>query len=336
MHLKKCKEAFPTPCLIENPPDLLYLTGLTLSKGRLLLSKDQAILFVDGRYFEVAKKKAPCEVRLWEEQKQFANQEIGFDSTFVTYDGYLSLQKTFPKLKPVPNPLRALRAIKTPEEVACLRKAAKLTWDGYRHVLTLLKEGISEEALAFEFEMFCRKNGASAMSFSPIIAFGENSAYPHHRAGKTTLKKDQVVLIDVGAVVDDYAGDMTRIAYFGTPDPKIKRFEEIVRKAQRKAIEHVKPGIALGELDQIVCDEFEKANVKPLYIHSLGHGIGLETHEYPRVKVDGEDKNVIAKAGMVFTIEPGLYEAGVGGIRIEDMILVTPSGYENLFPDARA
>jgi Xaa-Pro aminopeptidase len=320
------------PCLIEQAADLLYLTGLSLSKGRLLVTKTESILYVDGRYFDRAKKEAPCSVLLWDEQKKIPHKQIGFDSATVTYDGYLSLQKNLPHKEwiPIPSPVKNIRLFKDPQEVRALKKAAHLTLRGIQKVIEGLKEGVSEEELALEFEIFCRKEGASGLSFDSIIAFGENSAYPHYRAGKAKLRNNQVVLIDVGAIVDQYHGDMTRTFFFGKPDPEIVRFEQIVREAQKKAIQHVRPGIRLGELDEIVCAEFDKHHVKPLYIHSLGHGIGLETHEYPRIKFDGEDRDLILKPGMVFTIEPGLYKPGLGGIRIEDMILVTETGHENL------
>jgi Xaa-Pro aminopeptidase len=324
------------PCLIEHPADLLYLTGMELSKGRLLLSAAEAILYVDGRYYERAKKQAPCSVLLWDEQKKIREKRIGFDSATVSYDGFLALQKSLPHVEwiPVPNPIKKLRAIKDAHEIAALKKAAHLTARGIQKVAEQLREGVTEEELALEFEIFCRKNGASGLSFESIIAFGENSAYPHYRAGQCRLKKGQVVLVDVGAVVDQYHGDMTRIFHFGEPDPRIVYFEELVKEAQMKAMNHVKPGVKSGELDEIVRNEFGKdpiLDVKRLYIHSLGHGIGLETHEYPRIKFDSEDKDVVLEPGMVFTLEPGLYQPGVGGVRIEDMLVVTQTGHEKLF-----
>lgn len=334
IRIKKLKDEIELPCFIEQAADLLYLTGLSLSKGRLFVSPKEAILFVDGRYYERARKEAPCKVMLWDEQKKIPEKKIGFDSATLTYDGYLALKEKFFDVEwiPVPNPIKRLRGVKEAREIAVLKKAAQLTWLGYKEVIRHLKEGISEEELALVFEMFCRENGASGLSFEPIIAFGENSAYPHHRAGKSKLQQGQVVLVDVGAVVDQYHGDMTRIHYFGKPDPRIVHFEQIVKRAKEMAIAHVKPGVHAGQLDQIVREEFDRANVKQLYTHSLGHGVGLETHEFPRLRFDGEDKDVVLEAGMVFTIEPGLYQAGVGGVRLEDMILVTESGSENLCP----
>ncbi|MBS0624584.1 MAG: aminopeptidase P family protein [Verrucomicrobia bacterium] len=322
-------------CLLEDPIDLLYLTGLTLSKGKLLIKPHETRLFVDGRYFEAAKKNSPFPVDPSEGNyfKQALQGKIGFDSAFTTYEAYQQLVKNAPDVEwvPISRPLKDLRICKNPKEIAALKRAADVTARGYTHIKTLLKEGISEEELAFEFEFFCRRHGASGLSFDSIVAFGENSAYPHHRAGKTKLKKNQVVLVDVGAVVDQYHGDMTRIAFFGEPDPKIIRLFDIVKRAQRKAVAAVRPGLRVGELDRIVREDFQKENLEEFFTHSLGHGIGLETHECLRIKWNNEDADLILRPGMVFTIEPGLYQPGLGGIRYEDMILVTETGHENFF-----
>jgi Xaa-Pro aminopeptidase len=257
---------------------------------------------------------------------------IGFDSAFMTYEEYRALEKGFPEVRfeAIASPLKSIRAIKTPDEIAALKRAALLTYEGLLHIKGLLQEGISEEELAFAFEWFCRKKGASGLSFDPIIAFGPNSAYPHHRAGKALLRKGQVVLMDVGAVVDEYHGDLTRVAFFGEADPKVVYFLHVVRRAQQKALEAIRPGVSVGRLDEIVRQEFRLEGVEELFTHSLGHGIGLETHEYPRIRFDGEDAGLLLTPGMVFTLEAGLYQASVGGVRYEEMIVVTEDGYENL------
>lgn len=325
-------------CLIEEPADLFYLTGLSLSLGRLWVSPKEARLFVDGRYLAKAKQQAPCPVFLNNEtnfKEALKNvKRASFDSAFVTYNSYMTLKNGFPHVEwiPVSSPAKNLRLIKDAGEIDSLRKAAHLTWKGYQHILRHLKEGVSESETALEFEFFCRKNGASGLSFEPIIAFGENSAYPHYRAGAAKLQKNQIVLIDIGAIVDRYHGDMTRVFFFGEPDPRLAHFHQLVRTAQKKAVDHVRPGIHIGELDQIVRKEFRKENLEELYTHTLGHGIGLETHEYPRIKAEGDDKDLILKPGMVFTIEPGLYQPGLGGVRYEDTVLVTDSGCENFYP----
>jgi Xaa-Pro aminopeptidase len=319
---------------VEDPLDLYYLTGLSLSLGRLLVCQDRAILFVDGRYFSVAKKDAPCDVCLSTDLKSYlpSQKTIGFDSHFLSYDGFLELQKSFPSCKfvPVSAPLKTLRMIKDGEEIKALRRAQHLTFQGYEHIVSLLKEGVSEEALGFEFEVFCRKRGASRLSFSPIVAFNENSAYPHHRAGKTKLKNDSIVLFDLGAVVDGYAGDMTRVHFFGRPNAQLFKDYALIQKVQKMVISHVAPGIKFGELDRLARRELEKEGVEGLFTHGLSHGIGLDVHEFPRLRKGGGDYDLVLREGMAFTVEPGLYREGIGGVRYEDVVIVTKDGYEEL------
>lgn len=323
--------------LIDNPSDLLYLTGLTLSKGRLWADAGGAKLFVDGRYFGKAKREAPCEVVPFDEKHLIETLQgagrIGYDSAFLTCEQFQIVKRSAPEADwvPVPRPLKELRMVKDSGEIAALKKAAKLTWEGYQSILPKLQLGVSEIEIAAEFEYFCRKNGAGGFSFDSIVAFGENSAFPHYRAGKAALQDGQIVLADVGAIADGYRGDMTRVFFFGKPNPTLKFFHELVVRAQNKAVQAVRPGVRLGELDEIVREEFRKEGVEKLYTHSLGHGIGLETHEYPLIRFDNEDKGLILKSGMVFTIEPGLYQEGLGGVRYEDMIWVTEKGCENFF-----
>lgn len=318
---------------IDDPIDLLYLTGIHFSLGRLAISQTEAILFVDGRYIDIAKAKAPCNVALLSDlRKKITSKEICFDSGFLSYEGYLNLQNEFPQasLMPILKPLKDFRMIKNEQEIVSLKKAQQLTREGLNHIVGLLKEGISEDALALEFEYFCRKNGASKLSFSPIIAFGMNSSYPHHRSGKSTLKKNQIVLIDVGAVVDGYAGDMTRVEFFGSVDDQLEKDYLLIKQVQKKIIARVKPGLHFGELDKIARDELNKAGCGELFTHGLSHGIGLDTHEDPRLKIKGGDTDLILQPGMTFTVEPGIYRTDLGGVRYEDIVLVTDEGHVTL------
>lgn len=321
--------------LIENPIDLYYLTGLDLSCGLLIIAKDKVCLFVDGRYFAAAEKKGICSVRLFEKQaviEWIAGQSIQtceYDSAFTVVDRFEFLKNLLKNVKffGTSGVLKKQRAIKDQKEIDLLKKAQEITYQGFLHVEKSLRVGISEEELALEFEIFVRKKGASSLSFSPIIAFGEHSAYPHYRAGNVKLKKDQVILIDVGAVFDHYAGDLTRVLFFGRKDPKIDQMLKLTQKAQKAAIDAVKPGIRVGKLDEIAREVFAKEGMEELFIHGLGHGIGLETHEFFSVKKLGADADVELEPGMVFTIEPGLYLPGVGGVRWEDVIQVTETGH---------
>jgi Xaa-Pro aminopeptidase len=336
--IEKLQKDLPAEALIvDDPVDLFYLTGMSMTAGRMAVLQDRASLFVDGRYIDRAKKEAPCEARLKEDLADFLRsaKKVAFDSAFVTWDGFRGMEKALPGKEwiPVSRPLKWLRAIKDKKEIDALRRAARLTWEGYRHLLKLLKEGVAEEELALEFEFFCRKNGASKLSFPPIVAFGENSAFPHYRAGKSRLKSGQIALFDLGAVVDGYAGDMTRVAFFGRADPRLEKDYQIIQDAQRQVVRSVRPGATCGELAQIAHAALKKEGVAHLFTHGLGHGVGLDVHEFPSIRVDGGDPEAILKPGMVFTVEPGLYRAGLGGVRYEDTVLVTETGVENFFAE---
>jgi Xaa-Pro aminopeptidase len=319
--------------LIDNPIDITYLTSLQLSAGRMAIAKDFAKLFVDGRYIDVAKAKAPCEVFFIDQlKKQVPKKTIHFDSAFLSYDSFLHLQQEFPEYQLIPRPhlLKEIRMIKDAKEIELLKKAQLLTREGLQHVVALLKEGLSEEMLAFEFEFFCRKKGACKLSFSPIIAFGQNSAYPHHRAGKDQLKNNQIVLIDVGAVFEGYAGDMTRVEFFGDVSAQLRDDYALIKHVQETVISHVKPGLHFGELDKIARKMLENKGSGHLFTHGLSHGIGLDVHEHPRLKISGGDSDLILKPGMTFTVEPGIYRTGLGGVRYEDVVLVTDEGHVTL------
>lgn len=325
--------------IIEDPTNLLYLTGLCLSRGILMVTKDDAVLFVDGRYFATAERHAPCPIRLlkeggledlreWLEGRNV--KHLSFDSTLTTYDRFTELAQSFSGIELAPQKAMLLRqrSIKDGKELALLKKAQALTYRGFQHVESLLREGVTEEELAFEFEQFVRKHGASGLSFGSIIAFGENGAYPHYRAGKAKLQRNQAVLIDVGAIVDEYKGDLTRVVFFGEPNPMIQKWLKLTQQAQKKALDAIRPGVSVKELDLAARSVFKEHGVEEKFIHGLGHGVGLEVHEFPSLKSTGADRDIKLVKGMVVTIEPGLYEPGIGGVRWEDMICVTDDGYE--------
>jgi Xaa-Pro aminopeptidase len=318
-------------CLIENPLDLFYLTGLKMSAGALLISEKKIALFVDGRYIEFAKKASPFTVYPLKEIASHVGKITAFDSHWTTFDRFERLQKWGTEWKPISGPLKMIRAIKEKKEIVALEKSAKLLWKGFLYLKKQLKVGVTEKEVAFEFEFFCRKNGAENLSFQPIIAFGKNTAYPHYRAGNAKLKKGDIVLCDLGVVVESYHSDMTRTFFFGKADPRLIVIDSAVREAHAAALKICKPGIRVGDLDAAACKVIQTAGFEKYIAHSLGHGIGLETHEFPRLKLKGEDDDVVLKEGMVVTIEPGLYLAGIGGVRHEDTVVITQKGYKNFY-----
>lgn len=336
------------PCdalLIEHPTNLFYLTGLELSAGKLLITPQEACLIVDGRYLERSSQQTLYPVLLLSKDSlkeliiSYTIHRLGFDKHQTTYHDYLSLtqlantlisQSYDLEIIPVESAVQQLRLIKDEEEIACLRDAARLGYQGYEFVVSLLREGITEADLAFQLEFFWKKRGASRLAFDSIIAFGPNSSMPHYRAGHTKLQLHTSVLIDIGVVLSHYHSDMTRVVFFGTPPPIMQDIYLIVEEAKARAVAICRPGTLIGDLDRTAREYIASKGYNDYFTHSLGHGIGLDIHEPPTIRETGLYSSIPLQAGMVITIEPGIYLPQVGGVRLEDTILITEKGYENL------
>lgn len=325
-------------CLIEDPIDLLYLTGLVLSKGTLLLTRKEQLLLVDDRYFQLALEKNVVAVekdlpKIWQSFfSQNSSKKIAFDSEKICYDRYLSLQKYGKEWIACPDLLRKVRAIKDAMEIEKITASAQLLRQGFAHIRSLLQVGITEKQVAKEFEIFCLQKGADGLAFEPIIAFGKHSAMPHYHSQNIALQSKDVVLIDIGVVLDHYHSDMTRVIFFEEPNLRLSYLYQIVKEAQKAALDLCAPGITLAELDLAARMVFKKQELESFFVHSLGHGIGLSTHEFPRISHQGKDRQVVLQKNMVVTIEPGLYLPDIGGARYEDMILITEEGYRFFYP----
>ena len=224
-----------------------------------------------------------------------------------------------------------VRAVKNKRELTSIVAAQRISEKVLLETLKKLRTGITELQVEALIKKSFIKHGAPILSFPPIVAFGKNSAYPHYRAGNQKLKKGDVVLVDIGVVVDKYHSDMTRTFFFGKADPRLIVLDSVVKKAHAAALAVCKKGAKVGDLDEAARKVIQAAGLENLILHSLGHGIGLETHEFPRLKYQGEDHEAVLSEGMVITIEPGLYLPGVGGIRHEDTIVITQKGYENFY-----
>ncbi len=345
MKSKKClvelqgylKEKNLGGCIIEDPIDLFYLTGLQLSAGTLIVLPKSWQLLVDGRYLEVAKPLGA--ILSSDEAKKKClpkNSTILIDSTRSSYDQiarWQALVRGICTLQPTPRILKELRAIKDSKEIALMKKSALLGFAGFRHICTLLKSGVTERELALAFTLYALKHGADGASFEPIIAFGKNSALPHHHSGKTKLKKGDLVLMDLGVMLNGYASDMTRVVFYGKGNPQLLALHETVKAAQKAALALCKPGAKLKDLDLGAREVMAQEGLESYFVHSLGHGLGLEVHEYPIIRKTGSEKDVVLREGMVITIEPGLYLPGKGGSRYEDTILITKKGYQNFYPE---
>ncbi len=341
---KLLKEESCDAIFINDPVNIYYLTGLDLSAGQLLVYSGGTYLIVDGRYLEVCKKKCPFIVRLDSDGKGFEEvlslkgcskiKTLGFCSDRLSYQSYLHLKSKLKKFgiiaKALDKPVEEIRSVKDASEIILMKKAARLGSLGFDFVVSKLKEGIKEKELALELEFFWRKKGASKLAFESIIAFGPNSSMPHHKTGERKLKKGDPVLIDIGVYLNGYNSDMTRVVFFGEPKEEIKKIYDIVKTAQQNALDLCKPGIKIGELDKAARDYITTLGYGKNFSHALGHSIGIEIHEYPRVKGAKPDSEVLLKPGMVFTVEPGVYVPKVGGVRLEDTVAITKKGHDNL------
>lgn len=329
--------------LIEEPTQLFYLTGLSLSSGILLLHEKGEILFVDGRYIEMCQAQAPCPVllnqgstlSLWLSAEENQKIEvIGFDAEHTSYrqleEWKVKLDAICKKALAIDDPVKSLRMIKDHEEQHLLRKAAKLGSEGFDHLCVTLKLGMTEREAALSLEIFWKTQGAMGLAFEPIIAFGPHSSMPHHRAGHFPLQEGMPILIDIGVNLDHYHSDMTRVLFSSPPAEPMKQIYEVVREAQQRAIDLCRPGIALRELDEAARKVISHYGYGEYFTHNLGHGVGLEIHEAPWIRGSGPHGEKLLEAGMLLTIEPGIYLPHIGGVRLEDTLLITPAGHENL------
>jgi Xaa-Pro aminopeptidase len=330
IQLEKC-EAY----IIDSPTDLFYLLGLHLSLGRLLVTPQHVTLFVDGRYFEACRLQLSIDVKqtqgygagsIFEKEAELKNKKVGFDQNYTSYQEYVSLEKLGMQLVPLRSLVARLRLVKDPDELQKLKKAADLCREGYFFCLEQLKEGIEEREIVSRLKIFWLQKGGGGVGFPPIIAFGENAALPHHRPGTRKLQKGDTVLIDIGVVLDNYHSDMTRVVFHGETDQKMHEVYAIVYEAQQKAIACALPGAPLREVDRAARSYIASRGYEKEFSHGLGHGIGLEVHEGPRLTYQGEESLGTLEENMVVTIEPGIYLPGIGGVRLEDSVVITKEG----------
>jgi Xaa-Pro aminopeptidase len=311
--------------IVFSPIDIYYLTGHTISTGTYIIGKKDTYLFVDGRYFEQLKsdKHVYPNSELETACKKLSFKKLGFDAKQVSFFDYQKLKKQHKELIPLDRPVMHIRAVKDEYELYQIAKACALATHGVQWIIDHLRVGVQEKELASRLEIFFKLQGADKLSFSPIIAFGEHSAYPHYRAGTARLKKNQHVQIDIGVCLNGYHSDISRVHFFGKPSPKIQEITQIVERAQKTAIKQCKAGMTADTLDQMARSVIEQAGYKEFFVHGLGHGVGLDIHELPAVK---KEQGVILQENMVITIEPGIYLPGIGGARIEDTVIVQKSG----------
>lgn len=325
--------------IINNPENVYYLSGFTgYGDGSLLISCDEAYLFTDSRYEIQASCEAPLfEVKMMrvpsgEEFIQFVKSKkynvIAFEDDYVSYSFWKVLNDKFSfcKIINLGEILSDLRMIKDEHEINLIKKACEIAGDAFLEMKNLIVPGVTENDIAAELEFRMKKRGSSKTSFDTIIASGYRAAMPHGTASDKRILPGESVICDFGAVYNGYCSDMTRTVFTdGKVDNKLIEIYDVVKEAHDLAIRSFKIGMTGRELDMIARDYIESFGYVREFGHSLGHGIGVEVHEAP--SVSRVYKKVLEK-GMVFSIEPGVYLEGLGGVRIEDLVLVTDSGLE--------
>jgi len=326
--------------VITHPANWYYLTGFTGEAGVLIVSQGAAALVTDGR-FTTQVRKETASVRLIGQKgslldstgrflRQKGFRRAGFDPSQTSVAQLGLLRKAAgarTKWIAAPGLVGTLRARKEPSELARMRQAAILAGDVLTSAINLLKPGVMENEVAAEIEYQMRRGGASGPAFETIVAFGDRSALPHARPTAKRLRKNELVVLDLGAILAHYCSDITRTVYVGRAPARVKEWYRAVLEAQTAAIATVRAGVSCGDVDAAARQVLSGYKLDRLFTHSTGHGLGLEVHEDPRVARGQKGR---LEPGFVITIEPGVYMAGVGGIRIEDDVAVHAGNTEVL------
>lgn len=324
-----------------------YLTGFSGTSGMAVVTQEDVHLITDGRYSGRAQEEAFPGVQvhiispgedLWSVAVDLlpVGVRVGLESWHLSVERWMRIQKVFRKKDlqrvRVGSLLEYVRAHKEPDEIARMKKAQKMIEEVVAELLGELTPGKTlERDLAVELQYRLKKRGADDVSFDPIIASGPESAVPHAQSRPVPIQPNSVLLVDVGAVVEGYCSDMTRTFWVGPerPDPEFKKAYMAVLEAQEIAIQVIRDGVRSRVPDEQARKVLRQAGLESFYTHGLGHGVGLEIHEYPGLSVHNPD-NPLLETNMVVTVEPGVYLPGKFGIRIEDMVRVTETGVENL------
>jgi Xaa-Pro aminopeptidase len=330
--------------LVSMGPNLRYLSGFTGSNGLLLLSQAKSILFTDPRYGIQAGQESSCQVHIskgplvMDMIAAIGRQRlrrVGYEPAMMSCDAFQSLEARMPAksvLTPVTGWIEELRTVKSPSEIERIRRSVETNSKAFEQGVARAKSGMKEQDLAAELEYRMRRLGAEKPSFETIVAGGERSALPHAQPTAARFQNGDLIVVDMGALQEGYCSDMTRMLFLGTPGAKVKRMYKAVLEAQLAGIDAVRDGARAAAVDAAARKVLRGYGLDKAFVHSTGHGLGLEIHEPPRL---GKRDKSRLKSGMAITIEPGVYLEGFGGIRIEDTVLVTDKGCEILTPTSK-
>ena len=325
--------------LLLSLENIRYLSGFTGSDAVFLLTQKEAFFLTDSRYWTQAEDEVR-DAQIVRYQKKtdglvsllldLKSKRVGFESSSLPFSLYQTLLEKLEgriEFVPLEKELRNLRAFKDETELSLIRSAIRIASDAFLHVLKLIKEGAEERVLSLEMEFFMKRRGAEATGFDIIVASGARSALPHGRASDKRIEKGDFVLIDFGSRFKGYHSDQTRTLFCHSSTSEQRKIYDIVKEAHDRAIAKIRPGIPISEVDRVAREFIRTQGYGEYFGHGTGHGIGLAVHEDP--VVNGENQDPLQE-GMVFTIEPGIYLPGWGGVRIEDMVRVTADGAEVL------
>jgi len=320
---------------ISQPQNRYYLSGFDGSVGYLLITPKNTILATDFRYLEQVKRQAP-DYQLFQISGNVSDwflrlvaevdlKKLGFEAQDINYAMYRQLTEALNKNKsslqlvPVDGLVESLRAVKEPEEIELIARAVATTDKAFEYIEDVIRADMTEKEVAWELEKFQREQGSQPLPFDIIVASGPNSALPHAKPSERKINAGEPIVIDMGAKIGGYASDFTRTVCLGEPDDTFKKVYDTVLGAQLTAIALIKEGMSGEEADSFARTVINEAGYAEAFGHSLGHGVGLAEHEQPRLGPNSKD---ILTSGMIFSIEPGIYLPGWGGVRIEDLVVM--------------
>ena len=331
-----------TAAVIHDPANMFYFTEGYTGEGLVYLTADRRVIVTDFRYVEAAQKAAPRfevvvtdhehaqDSRVAEMCRRDGIREIRFESNYLPVDAFEQMRAAVGEevsWAPMRKAPQTLRRIKTPAEIVTMRKAAAITSEAFETVLSKIRPGMTEIELRLELERIMYSLGAEALAFDTIIASGENGSLPHAVPGKRKLQQGDMITMDFGAKVGGYCSDMTRTVALGEPSPEMRKVYSTVLRAQTMCEDALAAGKNCYDIDRLARDYIDSQGYAGRFGHGLGHCVGIDIHEDPRLSQSCHDT---LKAGMVITVEPGIYIPGLGGVRIENTCLVKENGSEAL------
>jgi Xaa-Pro aminopeptidase len=337
------QEARAAAMVISALPNIRYLSGFTGSNGALLVTRDRSLLFTDPRYQIQASAESDCEVKIAKGPltkdllkwiRRLRIKSLAFEQNRISFEDFERLKHGAKgiRLKALSGIVEKLRTVKSAAEIAAIKSSVNLNSAALEQALRRFRSSMTERDLAAEIGYRMRRLGADREAFETIVASGNRSAWPHSQPMSHPIQTNQLLLIDMGATVAGYASDMTRTHAVGNISARARRMYRAVLESQLAAIDAVRPGISCASVDRAARSVLRAHHLDNLFIHSTGHGLGLEIHEAPRL---GRKEKTKLEPGMALTIEPGVYDEALAGVRIEDTVVVTSNGCEVLTPTGK-